>query len=126
MERKPIFLFQRSNMSTELTELTDSQRAFLNAYRATGRMLAAAELLGISCETHFHALRESEVYRKAFAVTQRESANALEEETRYRAVDGSEHPVYQGGELVGHWQKRSDKLLMYLLSANNPAKFRKS
>ena len=108
------------------TELTEPQMAFLNAYRATGRVQAAAELLGVSCDTHYHGLRDSETYRKAFAAAQRESVNALEEEARYRAVDGTEHPVYQGGKLVGHWQKRSDKLLMYLLTGNNPAKFRRS
>lgn len=45
-------------------ELTEPQLAFLNAYRATGRVQAAAELLGISCDTHYHAFRDSETYRR--------------------------------------------------------------
>ena len=107
------------------TELSNPQTAFLNAYRAAGTIQGAAELLGISRDTHCHALRDSETYRQAFALAQRESAVALEDEARYRALNGTEVPVYQGGKLVGHWQRRSDRLLMYVLNANHPAKFRR-
>ena len=106
------------------TELSKPQSAFLNAYRASGTILKAAELLGISADTHYHALRDSETYRQAFAQAQKDSAVALEDEARYRALNGSEIPVYQGGKLVGHWIKRSDRLLVYLLNANHPTKFR--
>ena len=106
-------------------ELSKPQSAFLNAYRATGTILRAAELLEMSADTHYHALRDSEAYRQSFAQAQKDSSVALKDEARYRALNGSEVPIYQGGKLVGHWVKRSDRLLVYLLGANHPTKFRR-
>ena len=48
----------------------------------------------------------------------------LELEARRRAVEGTERPVfYQGGE-VGYVREYSDTLLIFLLKAHRPNKFR--
>ncbi len=51
-------------------------------------------------------------------------ADLLEDEAVRRAKDGVEEPVYQGGKLVGHVQKYSDTLLIFLLKGAKPEKFR--
>lgn len=104
-------------------ELTEAQRSFLDAYRVFGMVKAAAEQAGVSRELHYNALRTSESYRHAFQIAQRDSALALEEEARNRAIDGYDEPVFQRGKIVGFRRRYSDRLLIFLLEANVPEKF---
>lgn len=49
----------------------------------------------------------------------------IEEEAYRRAVDGYDEPVYtQAGKLAGHKKKYSDSVLMMLLRASDPEKYR--
>src|SRR4051812_3390061 len=48
----------------------------------------------------------------------------LEEEAYKRAVEGTQKAVYQGGELVGYHTETSDTLLIFLLKARAPEKYR--
>lgn len=48
----------------------------------------------------------------------------LEDEARRRAVDGVDEPVFQGGELVGHVRRYSDRLLEFLLRGRRPTVYR--
>lgn len=49
---------------------------------------------------------------------------SLEAEARRRAMDGVDEPVYHKGEVVGHVRKYSDTLLIFLLKAHRPHKYR--
>ena len=49
--------------------------------------------------------------------------DVLEDEAVRRAKEGVEEPVYQGGKLVGHVQKYSDTLLIFLLKGAKPQKY---
>ena len=53
-----------------------------------------------------------------------EGVDILEAEARRRAVTGVDKPVYYKGEVVGSITKYSDRLLMFLLRAHRPQKFR--
>ena len=59
-------------------------------------------------------------WRKAFA----EGTAALEDEALRRAVEGTEQPIYYAGQLVGSTRVYSDRLLMFLLKARRPEKYR--
>ena len=48
----------------------------------------------------------------------------LEAEARRRAAIGVDEPVFYKGKVVGHIRKYSDNLLMFLLKAHWPEKFR--
>ena len=48
----------------------------------------------------------------------------LEDEALRRARDGTDKPIYQGGKKVGSVREYSDTLLIFLLKARNPAKYR--
>ena len=50
----------------------------------------------------------------------------LEAEARRRAAIGVDEPVFYKGEVVGHIRKYSDTLLMFLLKAHWPEKFREN
>ncbi len=53
-----------------------------------------------------------------------EAFDALEGEAHRRAVVGVLKPVYQGGQRVGAIREYSDTLLIILLKAGRPEKFR--
>ena len=52
------------------------------------------------------------------------ATDTLEMEARRRASLGVEEPVYYQGQVVGYVRKYSDVLLMFLLKAQRPEKFR--
>ncbi len=87
---------------------------FLNAYAACGSVKTAALEAGVDRTTHYTWL-EDETYRKAYERARQIAADALEEEARRRAVEG--------------WMERgvrvySDKLLIALLKANFPDRYK--
>ncbi|AMV19112.1 hypothetical protein VT03_14575 [Planctomyces sp. SH-PL14] len=105
--------------------LTPKQQAFLEAYRTYGIVRIAAAKAGVSRELHYNALRVSETYRHALAAIEKEHALHLEEQARTIARNqGDPEPVFYGRKLVGFKRRFSDKLLVFLLEANNPEKFR--
>ena len=53
-----------------------------------------------------------------------EARELLEAEARRRAAIGVDEPVFYKGKVVGHIRKYSDNLLMFLLKAHWPEKFR--
>ena len=103
--------------------LTKRQQAFLDAYREFGFVHGAALKAGVSRELHYNAMRVSKPYREAFREIEQTFALKLEEEARRLAVIGEVVPVYYGRKLVGFRNRPSDRLLMFLLKANNPEKF---
>jgi hypothetical protein len=55
-----------------------------------------------------------------------EATDLLEEEARRRAHDGYEEPVYYKGTQCGVITRYSDQLMITLLKAHRPAKFREN
>lgn len=85
-----------------------------------------------------HALKAARVPQSAllrwrehdleFSMAEREArdnvADALEAEAIRRAWKGVRKPVYQGGLLAGYVMEYSDSLLMFMLKAMRPEKYR--
>lgn len=99
------------------------QRAFLQAYSATGNLSVSAQAAGVHRTLHYKWLNQ-ERYAEAFEQAQEVANDALEAEARRRAVTGVEEPVFYKGEVVGTIRKYSDRLLTVLLAATRPEKFR--
>src|SRR6218665_276098 len=104
-------------------KITKRQQAFLDAYRELGFVHGAALKAGVSRELHYNAMRVSKPYREAFREIEQTFALKLEEEARRLAVIGEVVPVYYGRKIVGFRNRPSDRLLIFLLKANNPEKF---
>ena len=100
------------------------QQAFLEGYRHAGNVTAAALHAGVGRQTHYDWLDAYPAYVDEFAEAMEESRDRLEGEARRRAIQGVLQPVFQGGEHVGDIRKYSDMLLMCLLNAERPEKFR--
>ncbi len=101
------------------------KKLFLEAYAKTGNLAAAARLTPkMDRRFHYQWLKHDEAYAAAFAAAEEQAIEMLEEEARRRAHDGVTEDVYYLGKVVGHVQKYSDTLLIFLLKAARPEIYR--
>ena len=107
-----------------LQKLTAKKRAFLRAYAETANITYAARAGECSRNAHYKWLKTDQAYQEIFQEAKQEAIELLEGEARRRAVQGVEEPVYYKGEVVGARQKYSDILLIFLLKALRPEKYR--
>ncbi len=97
---------------------------FLASYRKCGNITKAAKATRVDRST-VYARRESDPeFEKAMLAAQEEAVDLLEEEARRRAADGSVKPVFYQGKQVATVREYSDTLLIVLLKANRPEKYR--
>lgn len=107
-----------------VAERTVAQESFLAEYRTRGIVLKACEAAKVGRRTVYDWLEADVVFRRAFEDAREDATDSLELEARRRATEGVEEPVFQGGDLVGHVTKYSDRLLEQMLKAHRPDKFR--
>lgn len=98
--------------------------AFLAAFAKCGNVSGAARAAKIDRTMHYDWLSDDPDYSKAFADAKAEACDWLEEEARTRAEKGWLEPVFYKGEKIGSIRKKSDLLLIVLLKANMPDKYR--
>jgi hypothetical protein len=107
------------------------QRRFVEALAETGNVSGAVRMAGTS-RTRAYELRKTDAaFAAAWDEAEQIAADKLEAETWRRAVEGVEEPVISGGKLV-HGddgqpvtiRRYSDQLLLALLRAHRPEKFR--
>lgn len=97
---------------------------FLDELRRTGNVSAAAEVAGIDRSTAYRSRENSQRFTADWEEALEEACDALELEARRRAVDGVDHPVIYEGEITDTYKRYSDTLLIFLLKAHRPEKFR--
>ena len=107
-----------------MTPRRDWKPAFIEALRATGNVTRAAQYAGRSRNQAYHVRRHSEDFAAQWDEALGEGIDLLDAEARRRAVTGIDKPVFYKGEVVGSIKKYSDSLLMFLLRAHRPQKFR--
>lgn len=89
-----------------------------------GNIGRAANMSGITRQTHYKWLRDDARYAAVYENDVRPQAvSALEDEAHRRAM-GYAEDVYFQGQKVGTVTKYSDRLMELLLKANNPDKYR--
>jgi len=101
------------------------ERAFLVAFRATGNVRLACKAASVGRSSHYRWLDKDSEYRAAFDLAKQDAADILEAEAFRRAVEGVEEPVgWYKGVPGGTVRRYSDVLLMFLLKALRPEKYR--
>lgn len=100
------------------------KEAFLAAYSKLGNISAAAKAAKIDRHSHYLWMDDGDEYRERFADAHQQACEALETEARRRAVTGTLKPIYQGGKKVGAIREFSDTLLIFLMKAAMPYKYR--
>ena len=97
---------------------------FLAQLAATGNVSIAAQKASIT-RTHTYTTRyKDEDFAAQWDEAMQVAVDALEAEARRRAVEGVDEPVYYKGQLIDTIKKYSDNLLITLLKAHRPEKFR--
>lgn len=98
--------------------------AFLEALEGTASVTKACELSKLSRRTAYNWRDADELFAEAWDKAVERGTDALEDEAIRRAYHGTDKPVFQGGELVGHIREYSDTLLIFMLKARRPDKFK--
>ena len=99
---------------------------FLDTLRGTGNVRLSARNANITRQVVYRARDRSAKFRADWDEALEEARELLEAEARRRAAIGVDEPVFYKGEVVGHIRKYSDTLLMFLLKAHWPEKFREN
>ncbi len=100
--------------------------AFLQGLREGDTIALAARLARVKRETTYRWRKKDPEFAAAWDDALEEGNDALEDEAFLRAVKGVGKPVFYKGKVCGHVQKYSDSLLMFLLKARRPDKFREN
>ena len=102
----------------------ENQEAFLDALSTTGSVTAACEVARIGRQSAYDWRRDDAAFAAAWAEAQVLGTDALEDEATRRATVGVEEPIFHQGVVVGHVRRHSDALLMFLLKARDPERFK--
>lgn len=96
------------------------KKAFLDAFSQTGIVLAAAEAAGVPRRNVYYWLEHDERFALAFRQAEEDSTQRLEREAWRRAADGVEKLSASGRPYTDY----SDTLLIFLLKARRPERYR--
>jgi hypothetical protein len=102
----------------------NARERFLKAFAEWGNMSAAAKAAGVSRTTVYDWQEHDQEFALAFKQADLQATESLEREAWRRAREGTAEPVYQHGKQVGTIQRYSDNLLMFLLKARAPERYR--
>jgi hypothetical protein len=108
----------------ERVDKAKNQAAFLAAFRSCGRIDVSAKAAGITSQAHYLWIKKDPEYKRIFAEAREEAVAYLEDEAHRRAVEGTTEDIYYQGEVCGTKLNYSDTLLIFLLKAANPEKYR--
>ncbi|WP_237740193.1 hypothetical protein [Oceanibaculum indicum] len=99
-------------------------RRFLGHLADTGNVSAACRLARLDRRTAYQWRGADADFRRLWQEALDAAVDALEAEARRRAVEGVEHPHFHQGQVAGTVKRYSDALLMFLLRAHRPERFR--
>lgn len=102
------------------------QRAFLDAYAQLGNITAAAKAAGCDPSRHRNDWVKDPAYLAEFQEAHEQASDLLEAEALRRATRGTARGVYHQGKKIDTVMDYSDSLLIFLLKATRPGKFRES
>lgn len=105
----------------------DRQRRFIETLAATGSVTQAALEVGMSLQSAYRLRNapDGRPFATAWDIAVQASGRKLVDIAMDRAVNGSEEPVFdKDGNRVGRRIRYNDRLLMFMLRALQPERFR--
>ncbi len=109
----------------KVARITNRHRqAFLEALAETASVSRAAEASGIVRTRWYACRRRDSAFAAAWDEALDQGSDALEDEAVRRALEGVEKPVFRGNEVVGYLREYSDRLLILMLKARRPERFK--
>lgn len=105
------------------------KKEFIKSFAVTGNVTESCEAVGVGSRNTVYAWQEhDEEFAFSYRDAEIQCTERLEAEARRRAVEGdaSETPIFHRGKLVYTVieRKKSDTLLIFLLKARAPHKYR--
>jgi len=97
---------------------------FIEVLRRSANVSCAARAIGIGRATAYRWRDDSPEFAELWEEAIHEAVDNLEAEAWRRAIEGTNKPVYHGGQLVGHIPHYSDTLLIFLLKGHRPERFK--
>ncbi len=113
-------------MNAIKTHLSAWKPAFLAALAIDPNVTAAARDAGISRQAAYAAREGDREFADAWEDAIDQAVDSMESEARRRAMQGTEKPVFYQGEECGRVREYSDQLIMFLLRAHRPEKYREN
>lgn len=107
---------------TSLTPI--KKEKFLKILEESANVSRAAKAIGVSRRTIYDHKKSDVEFSAAWEDAIESGVDALEEEARRRAYEGTQKPVYYLGKKRGFIREYSDTLMIFLLKANRPEKFK--
>ncbi len=104
----------------------DWQTPFLEKLAGCGNVSRACKAAKIERSTAYRLRAQDPDFKKAWDESLIIAVGLLEDEAWRRAREGWMEPVFQKGAQVGQVRKFSDQLLMFLLRAHDPDKYRET
>ncbi len=102
------------------------QQLFLERLSVCGNVSESATAAGVCRATCYRESEADKDFRDAWQDAQEQANDLLEKEARRRAIEGCDEPIFYKGEDVGSIRKYSDTLMIFLLKAHRPEKFRET
>ncbi len=110
--------------NTDSARIRKKKELFLKTLAEVGMVTEAAKIAGISRAQLYRWKKADLTFAAAWEEALEISADVLEAEVQRRAIDGVKTPVFFKGKVAGTVQKYSDTLLIFLLKARRPERFR--
>jgi len=107
------------------TFFTDERRIrFLTVLERTGNVMAAAKAARVNRSTAYDERERNKEFADAWKEAVEAAIEGMELEAHRRAVKGTLKPVFYKGDQCGKIREYSDTLLIFMLKAHKPEKYR--
>ena len=103
---------------------TRKKKIFLETLAKTSNISEAARAAGLTRVQVCNAYEIDEKFALAWRAAVDEAVDDLEQEARRRALDGTEEPVFYQGKECARVRRYSDSLMLALLKAERPEKYK--
>jgi hypothetical protein len=112
------------NLTPIKRQPTKWEKAFLVALATTANVSKACELAHVTRPTVYDLRNSAEDFRRAWDEALETACDMLELEARRRAESGVNKTIFYKGEPIGTETNYSDTLMIFLLKAHRPEKYR--
>ena len=100
------------------------EETFLRVLSETANVVESCKAAGVKRRSVYRWRDEDPEFRKAWDDANERGTDALEDEAIRRASKGTRKPVFYKGTICGHVREYSDTLMIVMLKARRPAKFK--
>jgi hypothetical protein len=116
----------KKKKTTQKTTPKKRVEKFLSALAEYGNVKEAARIAIMDRRQLYRKRKNDAAFAAAWEEAEALGVSAVEDEARRRAYEGWDEPVFHKGAVCGTVRKFSDTLLIVLLKAHRPEKYREN